>query len=229
MQTKLPLLLLALAACDSQVDGDHNGDALANLSGNVANQRSLPIGGDAEVVILWMNSAGSPDIAVAETVPVEGSFPAAFQLAIYEPPLDALINDYRDSKMGVAFIVSAVAGTDLINNDDGAGVLGMDVNHLLVYLPEDVQPGTNVAAVLRGTPKAGFHIYDVGRITETEREERSMCRDTLSPDASLQELFETCGGNPSFDDFLPAPADLATPLQVDLVDDIEQLDIPNWT
>jgi hypothetical protein len=229
MQTRLPLLLLALAACDSQVDGTHNGDALANLSGNVANERTVPIGGDAEVVILWMNSSGSPDIAVAETVPVEGSFPAAFQLAIYEPPLDALINDYQDSRMGVAFIVSAVAGTDLINNDDGAGVLGMDVNHLLVYLPEDVQPNTNVAAVLRGTPKAGFHIYDVGHLTEAESEERAMCRDTLSPDASLQDLFETCGGHPSFDDFLTAPADLATPLQVDLVDDIEQLDIPNWT
>ena len=225
---KTPILVLAsLAACDSQVDGNHNGTALAQLAGSVENQRTRPIG-DAEVAILWMNSAGSPDIAAAETVPVEGNFPAAFTLSIYEPPLDALINDYGDSRMGVAFIVSGEVGTNYIS-DDGAGVLGMDVAHLLVYLPEDVQPGTLVSTVLRGTPAAGFHIYNVGHLTEQEQTDRRDCEAALPETHTLQDLFDTCGGFPSFDDFLPAPADLGTPLEVDLVDELDQLDVPNWT
>ncbi len=226
MRTKL-LLLVSLAACDSQVDGDHNGTPLAKLEGSVQNLRTAPVNADAEVVILWMNSSGSPDIAAAETVPVEGNFPASFELSIYEPPLDALINDYGDSRMGVAFIVSAKAGADVIN--DESGVLGMDPDHLLVYLPEDVPAGSRVSTILRGTPKAGFHIYDVGHLTEAEQEERAQCWDTFPDNTPLQELFDSCGGHPSFDDFLEAPADLATPLEVDLVDDLEELDIPNWT
>jgi hypothetical protein len=225
---KTPILVLAsLAACDSQVDGNHNGTALAELAGNVDNQRTRPTA-DAEVAILWMNSSGSPDLAAAETVAVEGNFPAAFTLSIYEPPPDALINDYEDSRMGVAFVVAGEVGTDYLT-DDGAGVLGMDTAHLLVYLPEDVQPGTTVATVLRGTPAAGFHVYDVGHLSEQERLDRQTCRDALPENHTLQELFDACGGFPSFDDFLPAPADLGTPLEVDLVDELEQLDIPNWT
>lgn len=227
MRTNL-LLLLSLAACDSQVDGDHNGTPLASLTGNVQNQRTAPIGDNAEVVILWMNSSGSPDISAAETVPVTGNFPAAFELSIYEPPIDALINDYEDSKMGVAYIISATADADL-SNDDGEGILGMDQDHLLVYLPEDVQPGTSVATILRGTPSAGFHIYNVGHTTDAEQQTRQECEDALPAGATLQDLFDTCGGFPFFDDFLETPADLATPLEVDLVDDLDQLDVPNWT
>ncbi len=227
MRTNL-LLLSLLAACDSQVDGDHNGTPLASLTGNVQNQRTGPIGSDAEVVIVWMNSSGSPDVSAAETVPVTGNFPAAFELSIYEPPIDALINNYGDSKMGVALIVSANVDADL-SSDEGEGVLGMDPDHLLVYLPEDVAAGSTVATILRGTPKAGFHIYDVGHLTETEEQTRQECEDGLPENHSLQDLFAACAGFPLFDDFLETPADLATPLEVDLVDDLDQLDVPNWT
>jgi hypothetical protein len=228
MRTRLPLLLLStLAACDSQVDGDHNGTALAKLAGSVANQRTAPTG-DADVVILWVNSSGSPDTVTAEKVPVEGNFPAEFQLSIFEPPPDSVLNDYPDhSRMGVAYIISASPDADL--TDPGEGVLGMDPNHLLVYVPEDIVAGSNVATVLRGTPTAGFHVYDVGHLTDAEKQTRQTCEDGLDGDATLQDLFDTCGGHPLFDDFLPAATDLATPLEVDLVDDLDQLDIPNWT
>ncbi len=226
MRTNL-LLLSLLAACDSQVDGDHNGTPLANLRGSVQNQRTAPTDG-AEVVILWVNSAGSPDVSAAETVPVTGNFPAAFELSIYEPPIDALINNYGDSKMAVAYILSTSADADL-SNDSGEGILGLDPDHLLVYLPEDAAPGSVVATTLRGTPKAGFHIYNVGHLTDAEQQTREECELGLGEDYSLQELFDTCGGYSSFDDFLVAPDDLATPLEVDLVDDLDQLDPPNWT
>jgi len=221
------LLLLSLVACDSQVDGNHNGTPLALLTGSVDNTRSAPIE-DAEVAVLWMNTSGSPDIAAAETVPVEGNFPAEFQLSIYEPPIDALINDYGDSRMGVAFIVSGEVGTDYIT-DDGAGVLGMDTSHLLVYLPEAVAPGSVLSTVLRGTPAAGFHIYDVGHLSEAEIDARFQCEQGLPENHTLQEQFDTCGGFSGFDDFLPSPTNLETPLEVEIVDDLSELEIPNWT
>jgi hypothetical protein len=223
---KLPtLLLLSLAACDSQVDGTHQGTPLAELTGNVENRRTAPTN-DAEVAILWVNSSGSPDIVAAETAAVEGNFPAAFQLSIYEPPIDALINDYQDSRMGVAYIVSGEAGADY---SDEEGILGMDTQHLLVYLPEDIAPGTTVATVLRGTPAAGFHVYDVGHLSDAESDARRACESGLGDTYTIEQLFDTCGGFPSFDDFLPAPANLDTPLEVEIVDDISELDIPNWT
>jgi hypothetical protein len=222
-----PLLVLALlAACDSQVDGDHNGTPLAELAGNVENRRTQPLT-DAEVAIVWVNSSGSPDLQAGDSVPVVGNFPAEFQLAIYEPPLDALINDYGDSRMGVAYIVSGEAGTDYSMDEEG--ILGMDVQHLLVYLPEDAAPGSTIATVLRGTPAAGFHIYNVGHLSDQEVEQRQACEDSLPPGHTLQQLFDTCGGFSPFDDFLPAPADLDTPLEVEIVDDLDQLDVPNWT
>jgi hypothetical protein len=222
------MLVTLLAACDSQVDGDHNGTPLAQLEGTVQNTRTAAIG-DAEVAIVWVNSSGSPDLSGGDTVDVEGNFPAAFRLSIYEPPPDALINTYPDSRMGVAYIISGVAGTDYSSEDAAeAGILGMDPDHLLVYLPEAAAPGTFVSTVLRGTFAAGFHIFDVGHLTEAEADDRRACEAALPTGYTLQDVFDTCGGL-GFDDFLPAPGDLNTPLEVDLVDDLESLDVPNWT
>ena len=64
-------ILATTAACASQVDGDHQGDALAELSGQVSNDRTTPVGDAAEVVVVWHNSAGSPDVIAAEAVEVE--------------------------------------------------------------------------------------------------------------------------------------------------------------
>jgi hypothetical protein len=229
MSLKHPLMLVTLlAACDSQVDGDHNGTPLAKLEGTVQNLRTAAIT-DAEVALVWENTSGSPDIAGGDSVEVEGNFPAAFKLSLYEPPPDALLNDLQDSRMGVAYIFAGVIGTDYSSEEAaGAGILGMDPDHLLVYLPEDTVPGSIVSTILRGTPSAGFHIYNVGHLTEAEVEQRQTCEAALPAGSTIQVVFDTCGGV-GFDDFLPAPADLNTPLQVDLVDDLELLDVPNWT
>ena len=230
MSLKFPILFATLAACTPQVDGNHNGTPLAQLEGTVQNMRTASIN-DAEVAIVWINSSGSPDIAGGETVEVEGNFPAAFRLSVYEPPVDALINSYSDgSRMGVAYIVSATAGTDFTDDESAeAGLLGMDPDHLLVYLPADIVAGSAVSTLLRGTPTAGFHLYNVGHLTEAESETRRSCEDQLPAGATIQELYDTCGGSPSFDDFLPTASDLETPLEVDLVDDLGSLDVPNWT
>src|SRR5262245_55226575 len=115
MQTTRSLLVavLPLAACASQVDSTHQGNALAKIAGEVRNTRTMPIPNvGAEVVVAWVNSSGSPDITAADSVEVEGTFPAQFTLSIFEPPQDALLNNWEGTKVGVAFIVAGVPGTD---------------------------------------------------------------------------------------------------------------------
>lgn len=220
-------ILASLAACDSQVDADHQGTPLAKIGGSVRNTRTLPTG-DAEVVVLWQNTSGSPDIVAADSVEVDGSFPANFTLSIFEPPADTLLNDFNGVKVGVAYIVAGELGTSY-DSDDGAGVLGAEENHLLVYLPEAVPAGSDASYILHGEPAAGFHIYNMHKLSEQEETDRAACRDTLGDSAGIPELFETCGGFPSFDDFVPTTTDLATPLDVELIDDLSDLELPNWT
>lgn len=223
-------VLAPLAACASQVDSEHQGDSLAKISGSVRNTRTLPIQDGADVVVLWHNSSGSPDLTAADTVEVDGSFPAQFTLSIYQPPQDALLNDWNGVKVGVAYIIAGVAGTDYSDDNAAeAGLLGMEENHLLVYVPQAVPAGSAAALLLRSTPGPGFHLYGVRRLTDAEQQTRIDCIDQLGTAATGEQVYTQCGGEPYFDDLVPLPTDLATPLQIDLVDDLEQIDPPNWT
>jgi hypothetical protein len=149
-------LAAPLVACDSQVDSDHQGTALATLAGSVSNARTQPTG-DAEVVVIWENTSGSPDHIAAEAVDVDGSFPAQFKLRIFEPPAAELLNRSDDGvQFGVAYIVAGKAGTDYSSDASAeAGVMGMEINHLLVYLPAAIPAGSDLSYVLRGTHAAG--------------------------------------------------------------------------
>jgi hypothetical protein len=221
------VLLASLAACDSQVDGDHQGTPLAQVGGSVRNERTQPVN-DAEVVVLWQNTQGSPDLVAIDSVEVEGSFPAQFTLSIFEPPADTLLNDFNGVKVGVAYIVAGEVGTNY-DSQDGAGVLGAEENHLLVYVPQGVPADSDASYILGGTPAPGFHIYHMRKLSETEQAERSSCVEGLSPDAGIPEIFESCGGFPQFDEFEPLETDLATPLDIELIDDLADLELPNWT
>jgi hypothetical protein len=225
----LLLVLLGAAACDSQVDSNHHGTALASLSGTVRNTRTKPTD-SSEVVVVWENTSGSPDIAGADSVGVDGSFPAQFQLSIYEPPDPRLINNWNGVKVGVAFIVAGVPGTDWSKDTSVMeGMLGMEVDHLLVYLPQDIPAGNDVSYLLRGTPSKGFHIYGVHKLTDAEKATRSACIEALGPRPPIALEYTQCGGSAIFDDFVPLDTDLATPLNIDLLDDPSTIDPPNWT
>jgi hypothetical protein len=231
MSRSLVSLLIALAplaACASQVDSSHQGTALAKLGGSVRNTRTLPVATGSEVVVVWQNSSGSPDLTGTDAVEVDGSFPAQFTLSIYEPPAPELLNDWHGVKVGVALIVAGAPGTDF-SNDDGAGILGIEDDHLLVYVPAAVPAGSAAAAILHGTPAPGFHLYGVHKLTDAEMDTREQCVAILGPDPTVQEIFGACGGFSHFDDFVPLTTDLATPLDIELVDDIEAIDVPNWT
>ena len=224
----LVLALAPLAACASQVDSSHQGTALAKIGGSVRNTRTLPVTAGSEVVVVWQNSSGSPDLSGADSVEVEGTFPAQFTLSIYEPPANELLNDWNGVKVGVAFIVAGTPGTDY-STDNGTGILGIEDDHLLVYVPAAVPAGSDAAVILRSTPAAGFHLFSVHKLTDAEKATRRTCVDGLGSGATLQQTFTTCGGFGSFDDFIPLSTDLATPLDIELVDDLDSIDVPNWT
>jgi hypothetical protein len=219
------LALASLAACDSQVDGEHQGDPLATLDGTVQNQRDQAIA-SADIVIAWIYDNGEGDSVGSQRVTVEGDFPASFSLAMYEPPEDGVLQVTPDgSHFGIGYIVAAEEGATSVESE--ASLLGIEAEHMLIYVPETVQAGSEAALFLHSTPEAGFHIYGFRRLTDTELEARSECKAGLSPDATAAELYATCGGD-TFDELVPTPGNLETALSVSLVDDIDDLNLANW-
>ncbi len=169
-------------------------------------------------------------------VQVEGNFPANFDLSFYEPPADNLINEFQEGEVGfaVANIIAYVPGVDWVADEEDevpAAALGADEHHVLVYVPEDVSAGSYASYRLRSTPKAGFHIYGVYRPTEEEKAARLECANSLTSEGRQWyiDVFEKCGGISPFDDFVPFDTDLDTPLHIQLIDDVDQIEWSNWT
>jgi hypothetical protein len=222
-------LLLPAVACDAQVDADHRGTPLARLSGTVRNTRTLGTG-DAEVTLFWYGDEPVKDSVQLATAHVAERFPARFTLSIYEPPAEYVLNDYPGAQFGVAFIYAALVGTDYTDERSvRAGLLGMDTGHLLVYAPAGIPEGSFASYMLRGTPPPGFHLYGVRRLTEEEAAARQVCIDALGPDPEFAAIYTQCGGFVQFDDLVPLPDDLHTPLEIELVDDPSTIEAPNWT
>jgi hypothetical protein len=220
-------LILPAVACDAQVDADHRGIPLARLAGTVRNTRTLSTG-DAEVVVVWTSDGAVKDASQPATAHVAERFPARFTLSIYEPPAEYVLNDWPGARFGVAFIFTVLVGTDYYDDRSArAGLLGMDTEHLLVYAPDGIPEGSFASYLLRGTPAPGFHLYGVRHLTEEEEAARRVCIDALGPDPDLPAIFTGCGGD-AFDDFVPLPDDLHTPLEIELVDDPSTIDPPNW-
>ena len=220
-----PLLLISLVACDAQVDGDHQGTVLAELEGTMHAQQTGSV--RADVSIAWVIGSGGVSFVGADHVAVEGTLPSNFQLSVFTPPADDMMFDWDGIKFGTAFIVANPPGED---PQQWQKWLGADMNHVLVYLPATPPPGSDVAAVLRGSPAPGFHIYDVRRITETERQQRLQCQTQLGIGASLDQVFTTCGGTAN-DDLIPSAADLDELLSIEVVSEFgldEFNALPSW-
>ncbi|MBA3396427.1 MAG: hypothetical protein H0T89_27600 [Deltaproteobacteria bacterium] len=223
------LSLLSVAACDSQVDGEHQGTVLATLTGSVRTAQPVATA-SAEVAVVWVVESGGYSLIGADTVEVEGSFPAQFQLSIFTPPSDDMLIDWEGMKFGVAYIVAGPAGNPDHTVTDSW--LGAELGRVLVYLPETPPLGSAVAGFLRGTPAPGFHLYDVHRLTEAERQDRFDCiSDLFNADNShmptREEMYAACGGT-GRDELSMAASDLATPLDIELVDRVDFNDLPQW-
>ena len=221
-----------LAGCASQVDGDHQGEVLATIQGSLQSMRTEPLP-QPEVAVVWAQRSMMGGLVGAETVDAEGLFPN-FTLKIFNPPPGDMVDGFdvpADGRYGVAYVVVARAGADLTDFTQWRGV---DLNHLLVYLPQAAEPGSTVAGFLRGPASAGFHIYNVRELTTEEYQARLACITAIPhPDRMLtgHEIYTSCPGTDS-DELTLAPGDLATELSIDLIEDSDLVklinSIPHW-
>jgi hypothetical protein len=225
-----PLLLLMVGACDAQVDRDHQGQVLATLEGTMQTSQS-PSSAAVDVSVVWVVGSGGTSFVGSDKVEVEGTLPSSFSLSIFTPPPDDLMTDWDGVKFGAAFIAVAPAGEDPEAWQQWRGV---ENDHVLIYLPQPAPAGSDVAALLHGAASTGFHLYDVRRLSEAERQQRLACFNglyqSLGREPSLPEVVDACGGTAN-DDLMLAAADLETQLSIDIVDEfgLDEFNmLPSW-
>ena len=219
MQRHLLSILLALPilpACDDNVDADYKGEPLVSLRGEVLMPADdATPAGDLEVVLAWQHFASDGDYVIVEKVEVGGSFPAAFDLDVYNPPPEATFNHAGEGEASVAvgIIVAVPTGTDTV--DEGA-IEGVVEGHVLVYAPADTGGDAELSAFLGGPLTAGFHLLQLIPATDEDFAEYEACF----------EQEDTSGCEYPFDRLAPAPIDTSLNL---VLGDIEELDVPNFT
>jgi hypothetical protein len=114
-------LATALPACGSLNDNTGTPSTLARLEGQVVNPQTVAVGGTAvRVAIVWQAVDG---FAVAEDLPVQPVFPAAFTIDINEPPpAEAMTDAAADFGAGS---VTPTAPTSA-NGVEGSSATGPD-------------------------------------------------------------------------------------------------------
>lgn len=217
-----------LAACDSQVDGDHQGEVLATLEGALRSERAVPLP-DPEVAIVWAQNSMMGNLVGAETVEAEGLFPN-FTLSVFSPPPDAVLEEIDGEHYAIGFVVVGSVGTDYRVHTNWHGV---DYDRIVIYLPEDTAVEGTLGYLLHGAQPAGFHVYTVKNLTEPERQAKLDCINMRAQGSmiSSHDMFKYCGGN-SGDEIYPAPADLETQFDIAIVEDASIIDLinnqPRW-
>lgn len=229
MTRSLVAAVLVLSACDAQVDGDHKGEVLASIEGALRSERTSPLP-DPEVAVVWAKASMMNGLVGAERVAAEGLFPQ-FELSIYNPPPDDMLDDLDGEKYGVALVAVGSEGTDYTVRTDWRGV---DFDRVVVYLPEATVPGATLEAFLHGPQTAGFHVYTVHRLTEDERQQRLACVNAIPRNGGMLttfEIYSQCGGA-GRDELDPAAADLGTLFDIAIVEDASIVDLinrsPRW-
>ncbi len=163
----LALLALAgLAGCDPQAADGYPGEPLVVLRGQVEGVPPLP---PLEAAMLWQRgpppSTGDQDLATR--APVEPGFPASFTLRLYQPPPAAARRLLAPGEPSFARANAAAMPLGTPASQVGAILApgnpsyGIDVDHWVVHLEEDV-PASSLTAWWLGAPlPAGYHLLRV--------------------------------------------------------------------
>jgi hypothetical protein len=220
MTTKLLLLTLPLAACASQVDGDHQGEVIATMHGSLSSTRTSPLP-DPEVSLVWLKPSEMSRISGAEHVEAEGLV-SQFTLSIYSPPPDDILEMHaflENRPVGMGLVVVGSATTDFTSKTEWRGA---DLDHMVLYFPEAPPADSALTAFLHGPPPtAGFHLYTVTRLTEDERQQRLACVNALPHEGmsfDWAQVYRECRGAGN-DELDPAPEDLDTLLAAEVIED----------
>jgi hypothetical protein len=200
-------LITLAAALVTACGSDDDGGGPPALHGAV----SAATPGAADALLLWFNSSTSPDRAgLGARAPVDASAGRAFQIDLEGAPDASWLNDYTDggaspeeARVGVAFITAVPTGFASVDQDPPW--LGVSERHLLVYLEEDVAPGSMVERLVGGELPAGYHLMDVIDVD-----------DPGCDDDTFDCLRESADG-------------LGADIEVRFTGDPESLDWPDWT
>lgn len=220
MKAKLLLLTLPLAACASQVDGDHQGEVIATMHGSLSSTRTSPLP-EPEVSLVWLKPSEMSRISGAEHVVAEGLV-SQFTLSIYSPPPDDILEmngllENRPFGMGLV-----VVGSTTSDFTDKTQWRGADLDHMVLYFPEAPPADSVLTAFLHGpAPTAGFHLYTVTRLTEEQRQQRLACVNALPHQGMTfdwAQVYRECRGAGN-DELDLAPEDLDTLLGAEVIED----------
>jgi hypothetical protein len=247
------LPVTCLPGCgDPQAGVDYVGEPMVTIHGWIQVQEYMDVH-NPRVCLLWIVTAGSPDHVVAGDAPVEGGFPARFQIDILRtPPMNAL-NDFTcggfcpdGAHVGAAYIVVYDdLGESGLSNCLGETetcpdrVLGGSMDYVVAYLAEDAVPGSSTAKFVGGALKAGYHLMAVERV---DREQWVACQD----DCHERFCYEDEGGEPACDDqgldeciesecgtffdrLVEAPDGFSTEISITLFNDESDFDWPEFT
>ena len=165
--TSWPLALPAvflLLGCDPQMAPGYMGEPLVRLSGSASSAEPLPAV-DIAAKMDWMQIVQSNRrIAYGQgDLVTRGEFPTHFVLELLSGPLDPWLNDFalggadpRESRIGVAQL--SAEGEEGFERCGGWYAFSRQV---LVYVDQDIQPGTVSARFAGGELEAGFHLLEV--------------------------------------------------------------------
>lgn len=219
MQRHLLFILLSLPmlpACDDNVDAEYKGERLLSLSGKVlAPANDAAPTGDLKVVLVWQRFATDGDWFTMETADVGSSFPAAFDLDVYNPPSEAALNHFEEGDPGVAIALVLAAPAELAEFGEEQ-VKGAVEDHVLAYAPADIAGDTPLGGFLGGPMTAGFHLLRSTPATEEDFAGYEACF----------EQDDNSGCEYPFARLTPAPIDTLLSL---VLGDLETLNVPNFT
>jgi hypothetical protein len=165
----------------------------------------------------------------AERVEAEGVL-STFTLSIDNPPPDDMLDTHAELEgrpLGLGLVVVGNPDTDYTVMTTWHGLV---LDHMVLYVPAQPPAGSVLTAFLHGSPPtAGFHLYDVRKLTEAERQERLTCVNAM-PHQGMEldwvRIYTECGGAGN-DELYPAAADLDTELHAKVVDDASIVELIN--
>jgi hypothetical protein len=168
-RARFPSLLLvaaALGACDAVAPSDYPGEPLLSLRGQVRSSGPLP---PLEAAMLWQRGEppSSDDQELATRAPVETGFPAWFTVHLYQPPPLAARRSLGPGEPTWARALAAALPYGIAKvQSPGAGAAsnpgyGIDPDHWVLYLAEDVPAGSLTEWWLQAALPKGFHLLRV--------------------------------------------------------------------
>lgn len=236
-RTLCALALLAAACGDPLVGQQFLGTPTLTLSGQVTVRPGVPEPSRPRLSLFWLgfDTTDLSRSALEQRVEVANRFPAAFTMAVFDPPpIEAMPYhepDDPDARVGVAFLVvysdlndNGFMNSDTFRAEGPDQLIGASPHHVIVYASKGLPEGTRTAELL-GLPLSPGYTLLVSSSVEARGDAtcgyganlqcgsaKAALTPTTADDAPLE--LEITGNPQSV--LLPKPADFIEVLAVQM-------------